>query len=978
MSVTRRKQFSLRATVGYAVFAAAWLLLSDRALEVFSDATTVARLSSIKSLIFIAVTAAMLWVTLQNVPSDIDTNLADDAPTGRSALGLMWGLLTPALALGMQWAFWSAMSPYAWLLFYPAVFIAAWLGGWLSGMVATVLSAALSWYVFVPPTLSWRIDKPGAAVAIGVFFGMGMLISMTIEWLRRAEQRSGNSKFDALIEQTLAGIYIIQHKRFRYVNPEFARIFGYDGPEQIIEKVSVDDLVSPPDRERVRQNLQRRMENPSQEVRYTFTALRRDGSEVTLEVHGRGLDTASGPVVIGLAIDISERRRTEAALKQSEQLLRAVIEGTTDAVFVKDLSGHYLMANPAAARLLGYPLERIIGQRDDTLFPAESAKLIQARDQAVIQTGTTLTTEEHLTMPDGRQRTFLVTKGPVYDDQGQISGLFGLSRDVSAMVEAQAALQDKQALLDRMSTLAKVGGWGIDTRTMQGHRTDGAARILDLDPSQPGSLSVTDNLRFFDQADRARVTQAMRQAIDHGQSYALELPLTSDKGVRKWVRTQCEPIWQNGRVTRLEGAIQDISEVQEARLSLQQQQEHLEDTVRARTAELEAARQEAERLSQIKGEFLANMSHEIRTPLNGVLGLAQIGLRDHTGAAREIFTQIGASGRLLLGIINDILDFSKIEAGKLHVEVMPVDLHEVLGRALAMVQERASDKGLALHMAVDPDLPGQCMTDPLRLEQILLNLLSNAVKFTAQGQISVSATRRGDQLILSVADTGIGMSSAQLDALFKPFEQGDGSTTRQYGGTGLGLSISKRLVELLGGSIQAHSQTGHGTRFDVTLPLRVADQASPPDAPLPDAQGTAAEPNAYVPRLNGLRVLVAEDNQVNQLVLQELLRIEGAHVTMTDSGPALLACVAEQGAQAHDVVLMDIQMPLMDGHEATRQLHALAPDLPVIGQTAHAMAEEHAKCLAAGMVGLVVKPINLDDLVRTVLRHARQAPNAAP
>ena len=981
MPVTRRKLFSMRATVGYALFAAAWILLSDRVLEMFADPHAVARLSTYKGLAFIAVTSAMLWLTLQNTPSDTDTYLGDTNAPRITLVQLAWGLLTPGVATAVEWIGWEQITPYVWILYYPAVFIAAWLGGAPAGLLATVISTLAGWYLLIPPRMSWQIDKPASVIAICIFFAANLLVSLVMGWMRRGEQNSDNNKFQALVEQSLAGIFIVQGDRFRYVNPAFALMLGYDDPEQLIHKIAVSSVVSPVDRERIAPYMHGQANGDMREVRYSFTGVRRDGTAVALDVHGRELQTTSGRVIIGLVLDVTERRRTEAALRQSEALLRAVVEGTTDAIFVKDLDGRYLMANPASATMAGITVEQIVGQDDSALFDPASAERIRQADRTVMQADTTSTHEEALTFHNGEHRIFLVTKGPIKDDKGQSIGLFGLSRDITERVEAQNTLREKQALLDDMSRLAKVGGWSLDVATGHGTRTDGAARILDLDPTQPGSLAfyLDDGMDYFRGEHRDKLSATIRRAIDHGEAYALELELITAKGTIKWIRTLGNPIWQDGRVVRIEGAIQDISEVQQAREALQMQQASLEQTVQERTAELEAARQEAERLARIKSEFLANMSHEIRTPLNGVLGLAQIGSRDHTGSAHHIFEQINASGRLLLGIINDILDFSKIEAGKLHIETQPVALRPLLARAVDLVRDQAQEKGLALQTEVDADLPTHCMGDALRLEQIMLNLLSNAVKFTASGAVHVSARPREDKLVLTVADTGIGMTVSQVDSLFRPFEQADGSTTRQFGGTGLGLAITKRLVEMLGGEIQVFSAPDRGTRFEVILPLvqghmpssvapttPAATEASPPTAEAVDA------PPARAPRLHGLRILAAEDNQVNQMVLAELLSYEGAEVTMSDNGVSVMAKLAQHGAEAFDLVLMDIQMPVMDGYEATRRIQALAPSLPVIGQTAHAMSEEHAKCRAAGMVDLVVKPIELEALVSTIRRHVPQ------
>ncbi len=844
MSVSRRKLYGLKATAAYFVFATAWIFFSDSLLEQFSDPHTLARYGMLKGLAFVLATAGILWFTLMNAPSDADIDLGLGEPTSSHKLweAIAWGLTVPVVAALIQWAWWEHLRPFAWLLGYPAVLVAAWLGGWVASLLSTGVSATLAWVFFAPTHPAWATHKPAGMIAMGIFVAMGVLVSMSIEWMHRAQRRSGNSKFEALVEQSLAGIYIIQNDRLLYVNPAFTRMLGYEHPQQIIGQVKVSDLVAPADWPRVQQQLRLRFEQPGKEVSYGFTGLRRDGSTVELDVHGRGLQTANGTVVIGLALDVTDRRRNEIALR------------------------------------------------------------------------------------------------------------------------------DKQALLDRMSTLAKVGGWSIDTTTGIGTRTDGAARILDLDPSLPESLTFRDGLKYFQGEHHDRISRTLKRAVEHGEPYALELQLTSSKGQVKWIRTQGAPVWQDGRVVRIEGAIQDISEVRQARAELQAHQEHLEQMVRERTAELEAARHEAERLSRIKSEFLANMSHEIRTPLNGVLGLAQIGARDHEGHARHVFEQINASGRLLLGVINDILDFSKIEAGKLRIELRPLRLQELLERAVATVRERADEKGLRLRIDLDASLPATCVSDALRLEQVLLNLLSNAVKFTQKGEVCLSACAQEGHLLLAVTDTGIGMSASQVERLFRPFEQADGSTTRRFGGTGLGLTISRRLVEMLGGDIRTQSEPGAGTRVEIWLPL-VTD-APPVSGAVPLDEAEPASP-ARAQRLQGVRVLAAEDNAVNQLVLTELLGIEGAQVTMCDSGADALVRLQTQGSSAFDVVLMDIQMPGMDGYEATRQMRAFAPDLPVIGQTAHAMAEEHHKCRDAGMVDLVVKPIELEALVTTVLRHAQ-------
>jgi PAS domain S-box-containing protein len=385
---------------------------------------------------------------------------------------------------------------------------------------------------------------------------------------------------------------------------------------------------------------------------------------------------------------------------------------------------------------------------------------------------------------------------------------------------------------------------------------------------------------------------------------------------------------------------------------------------KALDAAREAARQEAERLATVKSEFLANMSHEIRSPLNGVLGMAQIGYRDSEGRrAHDTFAKIIQSGKVLLGVINDILDFSKIEAGRMTLEQVPVALPQLLREAIQLQEEVAMTRGLSLNLNLAPDLPETCLADALRLGQVLSNLLSNAIKFTPEGSVSLYAGVEGNELLLAISDTGIGMTSEQLSRLFTPFEQADGSTTRKFGGTGLGLAITQRLVQLMGGRISVRSQPGEGSVFEVRLPMLEASPTAQAFVLPPMPQPAGKE------RLVGLSILVAEDDPINRIVLEEMLGGEGARVTLAENGRIAIERVIQEGPAGFDVVLMDVQMPEMDGFDATRRIRQLAPHLPVIGQTAHALAEEKAHCLICGMVDHVAKPVDLNDLVAVILRY---------
>jgi len=381
-------------------------------------------------------------------------------------------------------------------------------------------------------------------------------------------------------------------------------------------------------------------------------------------------------------------------------------------------------------------------------------------------------------------------------------------------------------------------------------------------------------------------------------------------------------------------------------------------------AEMLTARDEAELASRAKSAFLATMSHEIRTPLNGVLGMAQAiaAERRLPGRVREQVAVIRQSGEGLLAILNDILDLSRVEAGKLVLEAIAFDLGAVASAARETFAPLADEKAVALELALEAGAHGRYEGDPTRVRQILHNLISNALKFTeAGGRIEIGIAREADGVRITVADTGIGIAPEKLARLFQKFEQADASTTRRYGGAGLGLSICRELAELMGGAIGAESTPGEGTRFTVRLPLKWLGEAGEP----------AVGPKAPAPvELGGrpLRVLAAEDNAVNQLVLRTLLAPAGIEPVMVGDGRA---CVEAWAAGSWDLILMDVQMPVMDGPAAARAIRAAEAAqgrarTPIIALTANAMSHQVAEYAQAGMDGHVAKPVEAAALLAAI------------
>jgi signal transduction histidine kinase/ActR/RegA family two-component response regulator len=379
--------------------------------------------------------------------------------------------------------------------------------------------------------------------------------------------------------------------------------------------------------------------------------------------------------------------------------------------------------------------------------------------------------------------------------------------------------------------------------------------------------------------------------------------------------------------------------------------------------ELRAAMERAEEAARLKSEFLANMSHEIRTPMNGVIGMISLVLdrtRDAEDREQLLVAQNAAQG--LTTILNDILDLSKMEAGKLTIEAIACDLPAITRDCLRMFEFAVREKQLDLRLELAPGCPVWVRADPVRLRQIVVNLVGNAIKFTAAGSVTVTVTPGAADLVrFEVRDTGIGIAAGKLDSIFEAFTQADGSHTRQFGGTGLGLTITRRLVQLMGGRLWAESEPGQGSRFFVELAL---ERVVPPAAKEKEAPTQAP----VLAISSGLRVLVAEDNPINQKVIGAMLRRQGWSVTLAINGVEACRCFGES---CFDLVLMDVQMPEMDGLEAARRIRAEearrgSARTPILALTAHASQAQHEQCLAHGMDSVLTKPVNLPNLLREI------------
>jgi PAS domain S-box-containing protein len=748
-------------------------------------------------------------------------------------------------------------------------------------------------------------------------------------------------QYQGLIDDATDMIYeLSQEGKFSFVNPVLVSITGYDRAKLIGKPYW--ELIHPDDRQSVVAFYDKQRKNLQETSYLEFRILTNRNEQIWVGQNVRMFFNERRTYKVSVvARDIHQIKEAEQALSEERILLRTIIDNIPLNVYAKNQRFEKILANKAEYEFAGGKSEKdVLGKTDIDLYPETSAQTANLEDQKILDGEPLLNVERLIERKDGTKTWFLISKVPLKNAKGETTGIVGISNDITSQKAAQDELSKSEKLYRLLSENSK------DVISL--HKIDGTFEYISpacihLHGYTPEELVGKNGLEFMHpddgKAQLDQVPELMDKMMRKQDIEPMQFRIASKHRGFVWAENVIKPVFEKNELVGFQSTVRDIS------------------VRKAFESQLQEAKKRAEDATNAKSQFLSMMSHEIRTPINGIIGLTHHLLEESPRPDQlESLKLIEFSGENLMTIINDILDFGKIEANKIVFEKVDFNLYDELKNIVRLMEFRAINRPILVNLNYTEGVPHWVKSDPVRIGQIITNLMGNAMKFTAQGEVTlvVDLVRKQGanlQFDFQIKDTGIGISADKLETIFESFSQATDDTTRKFGGTGLGLTITKHLVQLMGGAIKVESKTGVGTTFHFTLDLEEGNALQPSDR---------AGEKLSIPNIT---VLLVEDDKVNQLVAANFLKKWGVNVVVANNGIEAVDLVKSKKFQ---LVFMDLNMPLMDGYEATRQIRNMNDSyfqqVPIIALTADAVGGVKDKIIDSGMNALLNKPFRPAEL----------------
>ena len=769
-------------------------------------------------------------------------------------------------------------------------------------------------------------------------------IATDVTRLKKIEKalQESEARYRTLLDSSPFGIVVYVDNKIVFINPAGYKIYGAKTREEIIG-VNPNDLIHPDNRDLSEKRLKRLLNGEMNAYPAENKYLRLDGKPIDVEVYAIKTEYQGKPAVQFSIVDITERKIANESMQEWERRFSNIMQSVNLVSIILNSQAKIIFCNQYILDITGYKEDDIIGKNyfDVFIHKKDKDEVMQIFTDGLKNGYINPNYENDIVTKNKEVLNISWSNTLLRNTNGEVIGTASIGENITERKSTEASLRKTQLILSRMGKIAKIGGWEFDTDTMQGTWTEEVALIHELPTDMLTNVELA--LKFYKGKSKEKIEKAIKAILKSGTPYDLELEMTTARGNTKWVRTIANLVKKEGKVTKVVGSFQNITE----RVLINQQ--------------LIKAKEKAEESDRLKSIFLANMSHEVRTPLNAIIGFST--LLDDTSLTKQqrdnFINIIAGSGDRLTKIINDIIDISKLESNQLSLDLETQSFYEIIESSIRAFKnsELLNNKPEVSLLTNFPEefksIKG--LTDKVRFQQVLDNIITNAIKYTEKGfvEVGIKLLEKDDDQTLEIyiKDTGFGIPKEKYSLIFERFRQVEENTYHK--GTGLGLSISKGILQLMGGKIWFTSESGKGTTFFFTIPIQRKNGKF----------SKHKKNDIYEIDIKDKTIIIAEDDHYSFLYLEELLKNYNPNIIHAENGQILMNILENT---TPDLILLDINMPIKTGLECLKEIREKGLNVKIIGQTAYAMSDEREKCYKAGCNGYISKPIKKEKLFQVI------------